>query len=48
MGMELKSIFYIFFLYACLQVKLSTLKRYFIKDKKRSIKPGENNYSPNN
>ena len=38
---------FIHVLHTCLQVKLSTLTRYFIKDKIRSIKPGGDNYSPN-
>ena len=32
---------FLYILHACLQVKLSTLKRYFIKDKIRSINSEE-------
>ena len=45
-GYGVQKCFSCVFLRACLQVELSTLKRYFIKDKIRSIEPGGDNYSP--
>ena len=36
--------YFLYILYVYLQVELSTLKRYFIKDKIKSIKLGGNNY----
>ena len=47
-GYGVQKCFLYIFLCACLQVELSTLKRYFIKDKIRLIKPEENNYLPDN
>ena len=44
--MGLQKCIFVGVLHACLQVELSTLKRYFIKDKIRSIEPGGDNYSP--